>query len=174
MDHMDHRSGSRSQAGTRLSLRHDVSNIVCNCNKGTSVPLNKPGGMALFVASSRDTNTDEIKHLTKHSPNTLTKHSMYSKDSHSASHLGNTNPCMDDFDIDSYVHINCTWNQNVKAYNILNEVRASQLAWVWVVSLIYIGRLVPSQYLSKVQLCCLNLVWGELPNLEYIIVLQLF
>ena len=62
MDHMDHGSGSRSQAGTRLSLRHNFSDIVCNCNKGTSVPLNKPGGMALFVASSRDTSTDEIKH----------------------------------------------------------------------------------------------------------------
>ena len=99
---------------------------------------------------------------------------MYSNDSHSASHLGNTDPCMDDFDIDSYVHINCAWNQNVKAYNILNEVRASQLAWAWVVSPIYIGRLLPSQYLSKVQLCCLNLVQGELPNLEYISVLQLF
>ena len=31
---------------------------------------------------------------------------------------------------DSYIHINCARNQYVKAYNILNEVRASQLAWV--------------------------------------------
>ena len=37
--HGSHGSGSRSQAGTRLSLRHDVSNTVCNCNKGTSVSL---------------------------------------------------------------------------------------------------------------------------------------
>ena len=99
---------------------------------------------------------------------------MYSNDSHSASHLGNTDPCMDDFDIDSYVHINCAWNQNVKAHNILNEVRASQLAWAWVVSPIYIGRLVPGQYPSKVQLCRLNLVQGELPNVKYIIVCNCF
>ena len=31
---------------------------------------------------------------------------------------------MDDFDFDSYTHINCARNQYVKAYNILNEVRA--------------------------------------------------
>ena len=30
--------------------------------KGTSVPLNKPWGMALFVASSRDTSIAKIKH----------------------------------------------------------------------------------------------------------------
>ena len=50
--HGSHGSGSGSQAGTRLSLRHDVSDIVCHCNKGTNVPLNKPRGMVLFVASS--------------------------------------------------------------------------------------------------------------------------
>ena len=89
MDHIEHGSGSRSQAGTRLSLRH-VSNIVCNCNKGTSVPLNKPWGVALFVASSRDTNTDERKHP----PNTPC---TVMTPAHSSSHL--VTKTMNDFDM---------------------------------------------------------------------------
>ena len=71
---------------------------------------------------------------------------MYSKDSHSASHLGNTNPCMDDFDIDSFI----STVLEIKMQR-LKEVRASQLTWARVVSLKYIGRPVPSQYPTQLN-----------------------
>ena len=73
-------------------------------------------------------------HIKKQINTTPTQHFTYSNDAHSASHLGNTNPWTTLTLTVTYI----STVQYVKAYNILlNEVRASQLAWASVASLIY-------------------------------------